>query len=242
MAKITVSSVDGFDISNFNFAELYKGDDYKKSPTVFRVEYSDGEVDEFLGHGFKYDKSGEPTAGTVTGYEHSDAHGKVVTATGLGISAAKMNHAAQTATKSDDYAIVETALKGNDVFNGGGGDDKLSAYDGNDKMLGKGGFDSLNGGDGNDTLDGGKGNDYLTGRAGADRFIFKTGYGIDHITDFGNGADRIDLSHFNAVHNFKDVEAHEQVFGSHLMIQSGTDTLFLENTSASDLHPNDFIF
>ena len=68
----------------------------------------------------------------------------------------------------------------------------------------------LDGGDGNDEIRGGGGLDTVTGGEGADRFVFDDGDaplaftgldGIRHsdlITDFGNGADRIDLSRIDA--------------------------------------------
>lgn len=243
MAKITVTSANGFDINSFNFVELYNGEDYKTTSTLFRVEYSDGEVDEFLGNHLHYNKSGEPTAGTVTGYVHLDAGGKVVTAAGLHIAATKIGHAAQTASASDDDAVVQAALKGHDSFKGAGGDDTLSAYKGNDTLLGEGGSDVLDGGLGNDIIGGGKGDDTMTGGAGDDRFIFETGDSIDKITDFRSGHDKINLKHLKGIDDFKDLKAHHlAMFNDNLMIQQGSDTLMLEHTSMSDIHAHDFIF
>jgi Ca2+-binding RTX toxin-like protein len=56
------------------------------------------------------------------------------------------------------------------------------------------GNDTLSGFDGNDTLTGGAGNDRLTGGNGVDRFRFvTTGEGIDTITDFASGSDKIHI-------------------------------------------------
>ncbi|GET37210.1 M10 family metallopeptidase C-terminal domain-containing protein [Microseira wollei] len=61
--------------------------------------------------------------------------------------------------------------------------------------------DTIEGGFGNDTLVGGAGNDLLTGNQGADTFLYKTSktfdtqeIGIDTITDFKAGTDKIVLS------------------------------------------------
>mgnify|MGYP001052323563 CR=1 FL=1 len=59
-------------------------------------------------------------------------------------------------------------------------------------MDGGAGADTLSGADGNDTLTGGAGSDRLTGGNGADRFRFvTTGDGVDTITDFASGTDKI---------------------------------------------------
>ena len=44
---------------------------------------------------------------------------------------------------------------------------------------------------------GGAGNDALTGGAGNDTFVFRPQDGVDTITDFGTGTNKIDLSAFD---------------------------------------------
>jgi Ca2+-binding RTX toxin-like protein len=99
--------------------------------------------------------------------------------------------------------------KGADLLQGGIGNDYFSGLDGNDTVYGGDGDDSLNGGNendrlegelGNDTLIGSVGNDTMTGGAGSDRFIYDTNavfttsaVGIDRITDFVSGTDKIVL-------------------------------------------------
>ena len=80
--------------------------------------------------------------------------------------------------------------------------------EGNDfanRITGNAGSNMLNGGEGNDTLSGGagmdrliggKGKDLLTGGADADAFVFdgqSIGSGVDRITDFVVGVDRIEI-------------------------------------------------
>jgi len=93
---------------------------------------------------------------------------------------------------------------GNDTVNGGGGNDILLGALGNDFLNGNAETDILYGGLGNDNLNGGADNDTLIGGAGADRFIFNSGVqfrraqaelvGLDTITDFVRGTDKIVLS------------------------------------------------
>lgn len=109
----------------------------------------------------------------------------------------------------DDYAF---GYGGKDKLFGNGGNDSLDGGNGNDTLIGGNGLDSLTGGLGADSLDGGIGNDLLFGGAGNDRLIGGAGAdsltggadadvfvlnqlkGVDHITDFTSGSDRISLS------------------------------------------------
>jgi Ca2+-binding RTX toxin-like protein len=98
---------------------------------------------------------------------------------------------------------------GSDLLLGGQGNDYFSGLDGLDTIYGDQGNDSINGGNDrdvlfggteNDTLIGGVSNDTMTGGADSDRFIYDTNaafttnaLGIDQITDFVNGTDKIVL-------------------------------------------------
>jgi VCBS repeat-containing protein len=73
-------------------------------------------------------------------------------------------------------------------------DDLLSGLGGNDRLLGLEGDDTLEGGDGADVLAGGPGFDTLTGGAQADTFVMSDFDGIDTITDFMAGEDKLDIS------------------------------------------------
>ncbi|MHC5738897.1 calcium-binding protein [Nostoc sp.] len=90
---------------------------------------------------------------------------------------------------------------GDDTLNGGGGNDILLGGQGNDSLNGGAGNDILYGGLGNDFLNGGADNDTLIGGAGSDRFTFNSGQaftsagvGLDTISDFVQGTDKIALS------------------------------------------------
>jgi Ca2+-binding RTX toxin-like protein len=119
---------------------------------------------------------------------------------------------------STDYRInarwgddVIGTSAGDDIIYGGSGHDRIDARKGDDSVFGGSGADvifggghkdDLHGGSGADTIDGGadrdvisggRGNDVLTGGAGADFFVFHTGDGVDRITDFQQGQDKIIL-------------------------------------------------
>jgi Ca2+-binding RTX toxin-like protein len=96
-----------------------------------------------------------------------------------------------------------TGTAGNDSLNGGNGNDSLIVNAGNDTLIGgngkdflvgSAGDDLLNGDNGDDTLTGGPGTDTLTGGNGEDIFVFAAIEGIDTITDFSLGTDKIGLT------------------------------------------------
>ncbi|MEG4147553.1 Ig-like domain-containing protein [Microcoleus sp. Pol12B5] len=96
-----------------------------------------------------------------------------------------------------------TGTAGNDSLNGGNGNDSLIGNAGNDTLIGgngtdflvgSAGNDLLNGDHGDDTLRGGLGTDTLTGGNGKDIFVFAAIEGIDTISDFKLGTDKIGLT------------------------------------------------
>ena len=87
---------------------------------------------------------------------------------------------------------------------GGAGQDWLQGNKGTDSLSGGAGNDTIHGGADSDTLTGGSGLDQMWGDGGNDRFVFAAGdaafvtdggaaFATDHIADFGNGTDLIQL-------------------------------------------------
>ena len=89
---------------------------------------------------------------------------------------------------------ILTGTAGNDSIDGGNGNDILFGYAGNDTLIGGNGTDLLLGSAGDDLLEGGNGEDTLRGGLGEDIFVFAAGEGIDTITDFSLGTDKIGLT------------------------------------------------
>ncbi|CAN7295177.1 family 16 glycosylhydrolase [Phenylobacterium sp. LjRoot225] len=103
----------------------------------------------------------------------------------------------------------------------GYGNDLANVLTGNDaanRLEGRAGADTLIAGAGADTLVGGLGDDRLTGAGAADTFIFNKGDGHDIITDFGNGADLLNLSSYLSA-GYKPT-----------LVVSGSDTLIQFST------------
>ncbi|MCB1347296.1 MAG: hypothetical protein KDK11_01125 [Maritimibacter sp.] len=127
---------------------------------------------------------------------------------------------------------------GQDVVHGRSGDDIIKAGSGND---------TLNGGRGEDRLYGGTGDDFLTGGKHADLFVFKTGWGVDTITDFdakGNVHDTLNLRGLVTVRGWNDLRNnHLQVDGDDVVIDGGNGSVIvLENVELADLDKGDFFF
>lgn len=140
-------------------------------------------------------------AGTVLGV------GGIGVGLGVGLAAKKTSEAeAEKATEQtlDTGGKDYKGTPGNDTWAGTDkndyavglhGNDTLSGLAGNDRLHGNEGNDTLSGGDGADRLFGEQGDDTLTGGAGADRFIFELkNTGVDHVSDFQPGEDKIELS------------------------------------------------
>ncbi|CAK0769201.1 serralysin [Gammaproteobacteria bacterium] len=82
---------------------------------------------------------------------------------------------------------------------GGSGSDTLTGFENltgsgyGDLLTGNSGNNILKGGGGDDTLVGGVGNDTLIGGSGSDKFKFLSTAGVDDITDFTSGSDKIQV-------------------------------------------------
>jgi Ca2+-binding RTX toxin-like protein len=203
-ATISVSSIYGLDIRELDFSSIYYASDYTTAGNIFRASYGGGDADEFRGSGFRYNSYGEPTAGTVSSYAAFRGGNKMFSVDGVTIAATSIVKVANTNSTTDDLSLIASALKGNDIFKGGGGADFVKLYGGNDILVGNGGNDTLNGGAGNDKITGGRGHDYLYGEAGSDIFIYNSivestyaSSGRDTIYDF-TSTDRLDLSGIDA--------------------------------------------
>jgi Ca2+-binding RTX toxin-like protein len=97
----------------------------------------------------------------------------------------------------------------------------------------------ISGASGSQTIDGGAGNDVLIGGGGADTFLITHGNGSDLIVDFSSD-DTIRLNGYSLT-SFDQVLSHSAQEGSNLRLDlGGGESLVLANTTASDLHADQF--
>lgn len=115
-----------------------------------------------------------------------------------GISTATVKIVVYPPLKGTGTADVLSGTATNDHIQGLGGTDQMTGLEGNDLLNGGYGNDRLNGNQGNDILLGGPGSDRFTGEDGQDRFsLYRSvtgNSGIDTLTDFVAGTDRISVS------------------------------------------------
>lgn len=144
----------------------------------------------------------------------------------------------------DVYSGTGNSL-GNTI-RGSAANNRLDGAGGNDNLIGGGGADTLVGGTNNDSLTGGTGADQLTGGTGNDSFIFNTDatfnratIGIDTITDFTRGIDKIvlDRTTFTALSSISfasvDTLARAQTSSAQITYIQSSGSLFYNQNGAS---------
>ena len=138
-------------------------------------------------------------------YSVDDAGDVVVEKAGGGRDRVNASISYTLGANVEDLVLSGTAnLKGT----GNNLDNVIIGNSGNNFLSGGAGNDILRGGAGNDTLYGGSGNDILTGGAGADTIVFASIFdGVDTITDFTSGEDRILVTGQLARNELKDLVA-----------------------------------
>ena len=118
------------------------------------------------------------------------------------------------------------------------GIEKISLQSGNDSIVGSAAGDVIEGGSGWDRIDGGGGNDTLTGGSEDDRFVFDADWGVDTVTDFADGQDRLDLTALGI--QFGDLSVVQ--VGADAVISFGGDQIILLNTDIGTISTDDFWF
>ncbi|WP_141471683.1 MULTISPECIES: calcium-binding protein [Sinorhizobium] len=243
MATLTVSDSYGLDMSDFDFSSLFYADSYTRTSTTFTANYGSW-ADQFRGSGFRYDSGGVPTAGTVSSYAILYNGSRMAEVSGISIAVTTIVEAAKTDWTYDDEAIIQNALRGNDVIKGGDLTNFLWGYAGDDKIHGGESWDQLHGGDGNDTLHGGADYDDLWGDNGNDTLYGGT-YGDSLAGGDGNdtligGEGQDDLNGGAGSDTASYADATEGVFTS--LIDGGTHQFddaymdrytFIENLTGS---------
>lgn len=136
--------------------------------------------------------------------------------------------------------LVAIADDNDNVVQGTPGNDRLPGLDGNDTIRGLAGNDIIQGGDGKDSMDGGVGDDTLTGGRGPDLFVFNAGFGMDIITDLGNG-DRIQFDSAVFATPQAVLDASQQVGADTVIRFDANNTVTLQEVQLSSLHEHDFL-
>lgn len=184
-------------MDSLTFHPVYKGEVLKNSASAYIVENKFGDVMICKGSGFKYDKNGLFTAGTITSFTLITSANQPFYAENVKISAKQFGLAIKSASTEDDQALMLKALSGNDSVSGSEDGDVLYAAAGDDVIEGNGG---------NDYIYAGPGADHLYGGYGKDSFGFNdisqsgtTAKTRDTIFDFSQSEkDRINLSYIDA--------------------------------------------
>ena len=140
------------------------------------------------------------------------------------------------------YALSDAGVRVNlatgAVAGGHAAGDRLFSIEG---VIGSLLSDVLTGDAGDNRLRGSGGTDVLTGGAGADIFDFVNGAGIDRVTDFEDGVDRIDLFNYAGVNSYFDIDQDIMQVGADLHIIIGSDTMILEGVSRNQISSSDFL-
>ncbi len=153
----------------------------------------------------------------------------------LSPGAYSITSAAQTAYLGDGHYARGT------VFNAYLHDGDSRSYIEN--AIGGTGNDALIGNAVANRLDGRAGNDTLTGGSNGDVFVFGSGYGVDIVTDFSIGFDRIDFTGLSGYDDYASVMAAGSQLGLNAVFAFSLSLkLTLQNVTFSMLGAADFIF
>lgn len=109
------------------------------------------------------------------------------------------NHNASGTPMHPDASVIGTLpdMAGMKTITAIGLTDRVAGTAGADYLVGSAGTNLIEGGAGNDVIIGGGGRDYTSGGAGKDIFVFNSvADGMDWISDFTKGEDKIYLAHF----------------------------------------------
>ncbi len=131
------------------------------------------------------------------------------------------------------------------TFWGGPVLDTITGTSGDDTIFGLGRNDILDGGAGNDRLVDGRGRDILTGGTGADIFEFTADGQRDWVTDFEIGVDRLDLTDYDGLYSYLDLDIRPRPDGA--VIRIGEEILSIRSYDGQPIRiwewsQDDFIF
>lgn len=178
-----------------------------------------GNINEFEGHGGNDTIIGNNN--TRIAFYNAQEAVSVDLAAGTSVGGAS--------TGTDTFSFVNRVRGSdfNDTISGNAGANILEGQLGNDRIIGRGGSDTLTGGDGNDT------------------FVFgASGFGVDSITDFVEGASVADVIEFSTsvFADYTAVQAAMTEVGADVLITAGSDSITIRNATIAGMNMNDFTF
>ena len=175
---------------------------------------------------------GDATGDTINGFEGaigSDHNDKLIGSNGA------------NQLDGGDGRDVLNGKSGADTLIGGDGNDLLTGWGGGDLLLGGAGVDQMTGDAGSDVLDGGTGDDILSGGSNKDRFVFAPGDGIDTVTDFEDGLDRLDFRAYDFVNRPAALSFAAQVGADVVFSFAGGAQVIVQNFTLAQLDVSDVL-
>ncbi len=149
MVTFVSGTVFPIDFTTLDLTGLRDGDILPgATSTSFGIDELDGTIDTFTGIGFTFDAFGDPTGGTVTGWQQKDGGTLVFNLTGVNASLVTL---AGFIDVLDTNGFLTTIASGADSITGSPLADHLIGYASNDTIAGGGGADTLDGSTGTDT-------------------------------------------------------------------------------------------
>lgn len=120
------------------------------------------------------------------------------------------------------------------------GEDKLISIE---NVIGSAGADQIRGNDVANVLQGGAGNDVLTGGGGNDNFVFRSGFGVDRITDFDDAGDDTIVFSTAVFADWTAVQNAMSASGADVVITlDAADKITLVGTTLASMTQSDFLF
>jgi Ca2+-binding RTX toxin-like protein len=248
IAGSTSASISGFGGDDFLFT--FSGND-----TLFGGEGNDfistaKSTDQLFGENGNDTLNGGTGTDTLNGgantdtADYSDRTGGVSVnlTTNIALSGGALN-----ASGFYSGGFTEDSLVSIEAVFGSAFGDRLVAGAFSSRLEGRDGADNISGLGGSDTLIGGAGNDTLSGGGAADQFDFASGFGIDRITDFAEGAGAGDVIRLiglgAAFDSFAEVIAVATQSGADVIFNfGGGNTITVLSATVAGFNVDDFLF
>jgi Ca2+-binding RTX toxin-like protein len=110
-------------------------------------------------------------------------------------------------------------------------------------VIGSAGADQIRGNEVANVLEGSAGNDVMTGNGGNDNFVFRSGFGLDQITDFDDAGNDTIVFSTAVFADWTAVQNAMEASGANVVITlDAADTITLVGTTLASMTQSDFLF